>query len=190
MKQHICILTIVFSLIGCNQNDSTTTDKRTDTLISKIIPKTLQVDKQEQRLKKLTFKNITEVVQYKESNAWIELKHDTASLALHFSLDNKDTICVSYSPECWLMYPFNPDNNKIIVYWDNFIDSKYDFEIVKAINQIDTKYIGEPFMVLELENDTTLKATYPVPDLIRKINSSSKVRTFFPHKFVFKEFYI
>jgi hypothetical protein len=45
-------------------------------------------------------------------------------------------------------------------------------------------------MVLELVNDTTLKATYPIPDLIRKINSSSKERTFFPEKFTLIDLYI
>ena len=89
------------------------------------------------------------------------------------------------------MYPFKTDNNKIIVYWDNFIDTKYDFDIVKAIDKVDKKYIGKPFMILEFVNDTTLKATYPIPELIRKINSVSKERTFFPDKFVVsQDFYL
>jgi hypothetical protein len=89
------------------------------------------------------------------------------------------------------MYPLKTEKDKIIIYWDNFIDSKYDFDIVKAINKIDKKYLGKPFMILELLNDTTLKATYPIPELIRKINSSSKERTFFPDKFIVsQEFYL
>lgn len=100
---------------------------------------------------------------------------------MHFQ--EKDTLAISYSPECWLVFPYKLDKNQLIVYWDKNIDTKYNFDIVKAINKIEKKIIGRPFMVLELENDTTLKATYPMKDLIKKINSSSKERTFFPDKF-------
>jgi hypothetical protein len=135
--------------------------------------------------KRLTFENSDEIVADKKSSAWVEIKDDSsASLALHFNLDCNDTLAVSYSPECWLMFPFKIDHEKIIVYWDVLIDSKYDFDIVKSIEKNDNKFSGKPFMILELINDTTLKATYPIPDLIREINSSSKTRTFFPDKFV------
>ena len=133
---------------------------------------------------RLSFNNVVEVIQDPKSTSWVELKESSASLVLHFNLDYKDTLCIMYSPECWLMYPFKIKNDKIIIYWDNIIDSKYNFDIVKAINKIDKKYLGKPFMVLELVNDTTLKANYPIPELIRKINSSSKERTFFPDEFI------
>ena len=38
-------------------------------------------------------------------------------------------------------------------------------------------------MILELENDTTFKATYPIKELIQKINRSSKTRTFFTQEY-------
>jgi hypothetical protein len=184
-------LTFVFALTACNQNGSTANKKQAETSTSKNLLDTLKLDKQEQISKRLTFKNVKEVVQDNKSNAWVEHKDSSASLALHFNLSYKDTLSISYSPECWLMYPFKTDNNKIIVYWDNFIDSKYDFDILKAMNKIDKKHIGKPFMILELVNDTTLKATYSMPELIRKINSSSKERTFFPDKFVVsQDFYL
>ena len=82
------------------------------------------------------------------------------------------------------MYPYKLDGNKIVVYWDNNIDTKYDFDIVKAVNNTDKKYIGKPFMILELKNDTTLRATYPLKDLILKLNNSSKERTFFPDTYI------
>ncbi len=151
----------------------------------------MQTGKQKTPSERLSFNNIEEVVQDKKSNAWVELKDSSASLALHFNLSYKDTLSVSYSSECWLMYPFRTENNKIIIYWDNNIDSKYEFDIVKAINKIDKNYLGKPFMILELANDTTLKVNYPIPELIRKINSSSKERTFFPNKFIVsQEFYL
>ena len=37
-----------------------------------------------------------------------------------------------------------------MVFWDNNIDTKYNFNIVKTINNIDKNYIGKPFMILEL----------------------------------------
>ena len=138
-------------------------------------------EQQTQIAKRLSFKSISEVTADSTFGVWVE-KHDSSfSLALHFQY--KDTLAVSYSPECWLMFPYKLESNKIVVYWDNNIDTKYDFDLVKAINQTDKKYIGRPFMVLELVNDTTFNATYLLKDLIRKINSSSKERTFFPDRF-------
>ena len=178
-------------MTACNQNGSTSNDQKTDTLTIKVNADTLQTAKKKTPSERLSFNNVAEVVQDKKSNAWVELKDSSASLALHFNLSYKDSLSVSYSSECWLMYPFKTEKEKIIIYWDNFIDSKYDFDIVKAINKIDKKYLGKPFMILELVNDTTLKATYPIPELIRKINSSSKERTFFPDKFIVsQEFYL
>jgi coenzyme F420-reducing hydrogenase alpha subunit len=182
---------LTFFLTACNQKDSTTYKKQGDTLTAKENIDTTKGKRQEETSKQLSFKNVTEVIQDEKSNAWVELKDSTASLALHFNLDKKDTLSVSYSPECWLMYPYKIENNKIIVYWDNIIDTKYDFDIVKAIRKIDKKNIGKPFMVLELVNDTTLKATYPIPDLIKKINNSSKKRNLFPDNFILsQEFFL
>ena len=137
---------------------------------------------------KLPYKNVADIIADTSYSTWVELKDSSVSLAIHFM--EKDTLSISYSPECWLMYPYKLDNNKIIVFWDNNINTKYTFDIVKAINKTDKKYIGKTFMVLELLNDTTLKATYPIPALIRKINSSSKERTFFPDKFTLVDFYL
>ncbi len=160
-------------LTACNQNDKTenSTQQRDTT----------DLTQQRQRLKRLSFNAISEITSDSSSSIWVDKQDSSFSLALHF--DEKDTIWASYSSECLLVFPYKQDTNKLIVYWDNNIDTKYDFDIVKAVNKIDKKLIGRPFMVLELENDTTLKATYLMPDLIRKINSSSKERTFFPDKF-------
>lgn len=143
---------------------------------------TVKKDEQEPITKRLSFQNVNEIVADSSYSTWVKLNGDTASLALHFQY--KDTLAVSYSPECWLIYPYKVDRGKIVVYWDNNIDTKYNFDIVKAINKTDKKLIGKPFMILELENDTTFKATYLMKDLIKRINSSSKERTFFPDKYV------
>lgn len=191
MRQPFYILTFTLALTACSQNGSTSNDQKTDSLAMKVNADTLPTNKEKTHSERLGFNNVREVVQDRKSNAWVELKDSSASLALHFNLSYNDTLTVSYSPECCLMYPFKTEKDKIIIYWDNFIDSKYDFDIVKAINKIDKKYLGKPFMILELVNDTTLKATYPIPELIRKINSSSKERTFFPEKFIVsQEFYL
>ncbi len=131
--------------------------------------------------KRFAFKNISEIVADSSYSVWIKKKDNNFSLALHFQY--KDTLAVSYSPECWLMYPYKIDRNKIVVYWDNNIDTKYNFDIVKAINKTDKKYIGKPFMILELQNDTTIRATYLLKELIEKVNNSNKERTFFSNSF-------
>jgi hypothetical protein len=138
-------------------------------------------NQQNQIAKRFSFKSISQVTADSSIGVWVEKLDSSFSLALHFQY--KDTLAVSYSPECWLMFPYKLDSNKIVVYWDNNIDTKYDFDLVKAVNKTDKKYIGRPFMVLELINDTTINATYLLKDLIRKINSSSKERTFFPVRF-------
>ena len=138
-------------------------------------------DLKKQETKRLSFKNISEITADNSYGVWVEKNDSGFSLALHFQ--NKDTLAVSYSPECWLIFSYKLDSNKIVVYWNNNIDTKYDFDLVKAINKTDKKFIGRPFMVLELVNDTTFNATYLLKDLIKKINSSSEERTFFPDKF-------
>ncbi len=135
--------------------------------------------------KRLSFKNVAEILADDSYSTWTEVKDSTASLALRFDYDG--AVLAAYSSECYLTFPCKLEENKIVVYWDVDIDTKYDFDMVKAMNRIDKKYIGKPFMVLELANDTTFKATYPLPELIQKVNSSSTEkpqRTFFPNKYV------
>ncbi|MFC7773908.1 hypothetical protein [Flavobacterium sp. GCM10027622] len=131
--------------------------------------------------KRMTFNRISEVVQDSTYSIWVDKQKENFSLALHFQ--SKDTLSISYSPECWLMYPYQLQNEKLIVYWDNNIDTKYNFDIVQAIDDTDEKLIGKPFMTLELENDTTFKAHYLIEGLIEKINRSNKDRILFPEQF-------
>lgn len=179
VKNTLFISAITIFLTACNQKGSTNDSSNiSDTLHTRQLNDSAQ---QGQISKMLVFKNVSEIVADSSYSTWVMFKDSTSSLALHFQY--KDTLAVSYSPECWLMFPYKLDGNKIVVYWDKNIDTKYDFDIVKAINKTDKKFIGQPFMILELENDSTLKATYPIKELIRKINSSSKERVFFPDKY-------
>ena len=181
MNQTLTLLTIVISLTACNQDSSTNLNNKTDSTTIENLANETATGRQATDTKRLSFNNVTEIVADGSYSTWVHLQDSSASLALHFQY--KDTLAVSYSPECWLMYPYKLDENKIVVYWDNNIDAKYDFDLVKAINKTDKKYIGQPFMILELENDTTFKATYPIKEIIRKLNSSSKERVFFPNKY-------
>ena len=136
MKTNICIFSIIlFLCIGCKKNQNIKIDKE---LIS--------VNKKDstQQLDRISFKNVAEIVQDDSYSTWvnIKVKDSSASLALHFQHQNyKDTLAVSYSPECWLMFPYKLENDKIVVYWDKNIDTKYNFDIVKAINKTSNKYI-------------------------------------------------
>jgi hypothetical protein len=173
MKQTFIILSLVLILTACNQNrKATNSTKQNDTTY-------LGQEKQEPQ--RLSFKNITEIIADSSYGVWVEKQDSSFSLALHFQ--ERDTLAISYSPECWLAFPYKLDKDQLIVYWDNNIDTKYEFDIVRAIKKVDKKYIGKPFMILELLNDTTLSAAYPLNGLRTSINNSSKQRTFFPDKF-------
>jgi len=134
--------------------------------------------------KKLSFKNISDIVSDKKSYAWVNInpQDNSSSLSLHFNLETIDTIAMAYSSECWLMFPIKVSSDKIIVYWDVLIDTKYDFDIVKVMNKIETAP-GKPFMELKLLNDSTLNVSYLIPDITHKLNSASKDRVLFPEKF-------
>ena len=173
MKQPFILFILGLLLTGCNQHGE-----------PKYLPRQNELQpqtQQEQVPKRLSFKSIAEVIADSSSSIWVKKTHSSFSLALHF--EEKDTVWVSYSHECLLVFPFKQDNKKLIIYWDKNIDTKYEFDIVKAVNKIDHEFIGKPFMMLELENDTTLKATYLLQDVRRKINSVSQERTFFPDRF-------
>lgn len=182
MRQAIYIVSILLLLTSCNEKSKTNTDfQTTDVPTSDHEIKEQESNKEEQVIERFSFGNVSEIVAPESSSIWVEKQNNTFSLALHFRY--KDTVAISYSPECWLMYPYKLENNKITVFWDTFIDTKYDFDLVKAIEKFDEKYIGKPFMVLELENDTTLHATYLLKDLVKKMNVSNKERTFYPNRF-------
>lgn len=138
--------------------------------------------------RKANFSNINEVVHDKKSIAWVKLNGDSASCALHFNLgDNDGYVSIEYSPECWIMFPYKTSEDKIIVYWTYSIDTKYDFKIVKTIEKIGRKYAGKPFIILKLATDSVLTATYPIPEIIKQLNSSDKNRILFPDYFTASE---
>ena len=182
VRQTIYILTVLFLVVACKEKSSTNADNNKTDIASSTIPlnKTTS-DVAENVTKRVSFNDISEIIAENSSSIWVEKQDSNLSVALHFQY--KDTLAVSYSPECWLMFPYKLDGKKIIVYWDYNIDSKYDFDIVKAMKKVDKKYLGKAFMTLELVNDTTLKSTYLLTDLVRKINASSNERTLFPEKF-------
>jgi hypothetical protein len=182
LKKHYYILTIVLVLTACTQSTSTTSD----TLTIKPTTGNIHVEKapthQSHIKRRLSYKTVSEITADNTNSTWFQRQVNTTSLTLHFM--NKGMLNVSYSPECWLNYPYKLDGNKIVVFWDTIIDTKYRFDIVKTINKIDKKFVGKPFMILELENDTTFKATYPIKSLIETINQSNKERLFFPDRYV------
>ncbi len=124
-----------------------------------------------------------EIVRDAVRSVWAERKEETASLALHFVPEQPDTVSVSFSPECWLEFPCRAEGDAITVYWDQRVDSKYEFEFVKSVRRADPAYRGKPFMVLTLLNDSTLRAAYPIPALVKALNSAGQGRTLFPETF-------
>lgn len=178
------ILIFVVTLISCNQNGLESDAIVEDAHHTKVHISDFHTNHENDSKNRLRFTNVLEVVQDTSANAWVEFNKNSASLALYFNLDLRGTLSVLFTTECWFYYPIKVENDKIIVYWDNYIDSKHDFDIVKAIKKIDKKYLGKPFMILELANDTTLNATYTIPEVVSVINNSSNKRILFPSKFV------
>jgi len=129
------------------------------------------------------YKNIYEVVNDTAGKAWVELQDSTQSLTLHFFQDTKDTLGFAYSPECWVQFPYKIKDDKIIVYWDTIIDTKYNFDLVKIMRSLSPELIGKPFLALSLENDSVLIASYSEQDLINQINKAVTGRTAFPQRF-------
>lgn len=133
------------------------------------------------------YKDIYEVTNDTAEKGWVELKDKSQSLTLHFFQDKKDTLGFAYSPECWVEFPYKIKNNKITVYWDTIIDTKYNFDLVKAMRETPPKYIGKPFLELSLEDGTILNAHYTEQHLIENINQSVKGRIAFPEKFTISD---
>ena len=145
-----------------------------------------------QQVDKVSFKHISDVIDYAKPGTWINIQDSSSSCALFFNINGSgsDTIDIEYSPECWLSFPYKVSAQKIIVFWDKIIDTKYEFNIVKSVNSIEKKYKGKPFMILQLINDTTLQATYPIPEIIKRLNSSDKDRLLFPDNYVFTQTFL
>jgi hypothetical protein len=129
------------------------------------------------------YHSAADIVRDNIRSVWAESRGEAVSLSLHFAADTPDTLSVSYSPECWLEFPYRVKDDRIIVYWDLRIDSKYEFEFVRAVRQADRRYLGKPFMVLTLLNDTTLRAAYPIPSLAKALNDAGDGRTLWPETF-------
>jgi hypothetical protein len=167
MKQFFYLLIFTYLLQACSQSHPE------NTLV------------QEQPITK-SYQKISDVAMDSSYRAWADFSKDSfPPLALHFM--EIETLSISSGPNCWLHFPYKIDGNQLIVYWDKNIEVKYDHDIVKVINKIDNIYIGKPFMSLELINDTTLKATYLIPDLIKTVNYDF---IYFADRFTITEFYL
>uniref|UniRef100_UPI00404A7F1D hypothetical protein n=1 Tax=Flavobacterium sp. TaxID=239 RepID=UPI00404A7F1D len=176
MENKFYAFIIFFGLIACKHHSSTDIiATKSDTLNSNAT----MIDEQISKNERFSIKNLSDIISNR--SVWAEKKDGRFSLAFYFQ--DKDTISVLYSFECWLMFPYKIDDDKITIFWDINTDSKYDnFDVLVAMNKIEKKYIGQPFMFLEMENDTTLRATYLIKEMISEINKSSKERTLFPEK--------
>ena len=182
MRHFFTIFTLCF-LTSCDSSSNNKASLKDTTFAVS------STDSQQQR-EKVSFRNVSEVIAYQKPGVWANVGKDSSiSCTLFFSMDSsiKNTLSVEYSSECWLFFPYKDSSDRIVVYWDKNIDTKYDFDIVKKVNHIDKKYMRKPFMILELVNDTTLGATYPFPDIIKSLNSADKDRVLFPETYTFSD---
>ena len=115
MKQPFLILSIFLTLTACNFSKRSANDeKQTDSITMTVYSDTSKKVDSKLKSDRLSFKNIAEVIHNKKSNAWVNLQDSGASCALHFYFDIRDTVCIEYSPECWLLFPFKISSSKII----------------------------------------------------------------------------
>lgn len=127
------------------------------------------------------FYSINEV--YNLESSWTNLENPNRSCDLHFNLSTTDTLTIEYSPECYLMFPIQLIDNKISVFMNPIIDTKYEFEIVKTIGILNQKYNNEIFIELTLIDDTTLMAKYNIKEIYNMVNKAEPQRILFPTKF-------
>lgn len=145
--------------------------------------------KTEKRTDTVFFKNIFEVINDKNGIPWVKLGKNSSSCILHFNLEKPQTLSVEFTPECWANFPIKIIENKVVVYWDANIDTKYNFDIIKTINKIDKSLKGKPFIILELQNGNMLKANYPIKELREKLNTADVREYFFTDEFYATELY-
>ncbi|UOK41606.1 MULTISPECIES: hypothetical protein [Flavobacterium] len=139
--------------------------------------------KTEKTIDSIYFKNILEVINDKNSVPWVKFEKNSPSSILHFNLENPQTLSIEFTPECWAHFPIEIIEKKIVVYWDVNIDSKYNFDIVKAMNKIDKTLKGKPFIILELQNGNMLKANYQMKELRDQLNNTNMNDYFFADEF-------
>jgi len=129
-------------------------------------------------------KTINDVIACTNKSGWAKtITHDediVPSGILYFNFDTTTVLVIELTPESWIKFPVKISHDSIIVNWEINYDSKYNFPWINEMNRTPKNYIGKPFMFLKLINDSTLQATYPNKQLIKKINSTDKMRVLFP----------
>jgi hypothetical protein len=161
-------------LFSCGQNANRQSKQPSDT------GKTFQADTLQER--QTRFLSVGQVVSDTTPTYWGNFTGNYSSV-LHFNLDNKDTLFIEYYGQCWYAYPIKIDSNKIVVYWDDNMDCKFDIGFKKFNTKMTRPVKGKPFMYLTLRNDT-LFANYVHEDWIKEFNKKDSELTIFPDYFV------
>ena len=184
MKNKIILLLYFISLISCEERKTAQNLEEPEIIIPN---EASQESPGIEETYKTSFSNVDEIINLNNYSTWIntEIKDSEPSLRLIFNLykTSDKTLLIEYSSECYLMFPYDFLKSKIEVKFDTIIDTKYNFGIVQAMTETENKYFGKTFMILELMNDTTLKAQYPFPELIERFNESEPNRVLFPKSF-------
>ncbi len=130
------------------------------------------------------FPSVQNIVNGKHST-WNNNKQGISSSILHFNFQKYNELRIEFSPDCFVSFPIVVRDNRIETHWSPKIDSKKEYEIVKAIKNANSSYKNERFIVFYLKNDTTLIVEYRSPNLRNKLNAASKDRILFTDKYYF-----
>jgi len=130
------------------------------------------------------FESMADVLDDPLSTHWFDSRDTSGPITLHFNFYQgyaRDTLVVSFNPECWATFPMSISSDTAFVRWMPVLDSKYDFTIVQAIRKLGKRFQNEHFMKLWLANDTTLEVEYPNSKLMAALRIEG-ARTRFPDR--------
>ena len=129
-------------------------------------------------------KTISDVVNNIDSSSWLfvsgKKEEQIWSTIIHFNLDSPDKVGLEFNSECWAFFKLQQKDDTIKIIWPPDLDTKYQFNIIKEINKVPSDFNGRPFILLTLQNDTTLKAIYTDTILLKKLNNCEKGRILLP----------
>lgn len=127
------------------------------------------------------YRNLASVIETRQTLRYWASK-ESYYPTLHF--DNVDTLWIEFNGQCEYNFPYKLQNRKIVVYWDDLEDCTHAVDIKKSFALKSRPTAGEPFMTLELTDDTTLHANYLFKEWADSVNKQYSGYEYFPKVFL------
>lgn len=102
---------------------------------------------------------------------WAMMNDSSTSVSLHFNLvERREVVAIRFTNECWLELPIRSNGDTLIMIWSPDLDTKYDFDFVKAINMHPPAIPPVAFMTLHRATDSTLRVLQVDSSIAHSIN--------------------